>query len=297
MRTKVFAEGRDRDENGWLKYPVDRGLRRAMYSEELCDAIMTHPAKQQAHLHKDICEYVSEPGETILDPFGGVGTTLISATLGRNVILVEIEDYYVGIINRCIEELQSIHNTLINDSSKPYPWQYELGRMMVVQSDNRLALPIPCDHIITSPPYGNDLYSGADKESSTAKSTRKLSTGGDKNLAKANALEMSQYAASNQNIGKLQPFIYKQAMQKVYELMVKSVKIGGTITITHRDRMKEGERILYIESIVSTLVKLGCSVVMLDKWQVPRTIQANVNINLGEEVVLDEDIIIMRRER
>lgn len=265
---KVFAESRDRDENGWLKYPVDRGLRRAMYSEELCDAIMTHPAKQQAHLHKDICEYVSDPGDTILDPFGGVGTSLLSATLGRNVILVEIEDYYVGIIRRCINELE-----LVNDGT--------YGNMMVIQSDNRLAMPIPCDHIITSPPYGNDLA----KEAESAGLTSTIGQQG------------MQYTKANQNIGKLQPFIYKQAMNKVYELMVKSVKVGGTITITHRDRMREGERILYIESIVSTLVKLGCSIVLLDKWKAPGSMAAAVNKSMGLEVVEDEDIIIMRRER
>lgn len=269
--TKIFAEGREREEHGWLIYPRDTQLRRAMYSEELCDAIMTHPAKQQAHLHKDICEYVSSIGETILDPFGGVGTSLLSATLGRNVVLIEIEEYYVGIINRSIDELTSNH------SGGDIP----LGRMMVIQSDNRLAMPIPCDHIITSPPYGNDLA----KEAESAGLTADIGKQG------------MQYTKANQNIGKLQPFIYKQAMQKVYELMVKSVKVGGTITITHRDRMREGERILYIESIVSTLVKLGCSVVMLDKWKAPGSMAAAVNRQMGLETVEDEDIIIMRRER
>ena len=278
---KVFAEGREREEHGWLVYPRDAQLRRSMYSEELCDAIMTHPAKQQAHMHKDICEYVSEPGETILDPFGGVGTSLLSATLGRNVILIEIEDYYVGIIRRCIDELTAKHTATINDSSVAYPWQYELGRMMVIQSDNRLAMPIPCDHIITSPPYGNDLAKEAESAGLTA-------TIGQQGM---------QYTKANQNIGKLQPFIYKQAMQKVYELMVKSVKVGGTITITHRDRIRDGERILYIDSIVGTLVKLGCSVKMLDKWKAPGSMAAAVNKSMGLEVVEDEDIIIMERTR
>ena len=265
---KIFAEGRDRTEEGWLVYPRDTQLRRAMYSEELCDAIMTHPAKQNAHLHRDICEYVSNQGDTILDPFGGVGTTLLSGTLGRNVVLMEIEDYYVGIINRCISELESM-------SASTY------GRMMVIQSDNRVAMPFPCDHIITSPPYGNDLA----KEAESSGLTTTIGAQG------------MQYTKANQNIGKLQPFVYRQVMQKVYELMVKSVKVGGTITITHRDRMREGERILYIDSIVGTLVKLGCSIVLLEKWKAPGSMAAAVNKSMGLEVVEDEDIIIMRRER
>jgi 16S rRNA G966 N2-methylase RsmD len=262
--TKIFAEGRARDEDGWLVYPRDTQLRRQMFSPELADAIMTHPAKQQAHLHRDICEYVSESGDTILDPFGGVGTTLVSAALGRNVILIEIEDYYVAIIRRCIAELASLDG---------------VGQMTVIQSDNRLAMPVPCDHIITSPPYGNDLA----KEAESAGLTDTIGAQG------------MQYTKANQNIGKLQPFIYKQAMNKVYDLMVKSVKVGGTITITHRDRMRDGERILYIESIVSTLVKLGCSVDTLDKWKAPGSMATAVNKSMGLDVVEDEDVIIMRR--
>jgi len=230
---------------------------------------MTHPAKQNAHLHKDICEYVSDIGDTILDPFGGVGTSLISATLGRKVVLIEIGDYYVGIIKRCIDELESADDT------------HSYGRMTVIQSDNRIAMPFPCDHIITSPPYGNDLA----KEAESSGLTNTIGAHG------------MQYTKANQNIGKLQPFIYKQVMQKVYELMVKSVKVGGTITITHRDRMREGERILYIDSIVGTLVKLGCSIVLLEKWKAPGSMAAAVNKSMGLEVVEDEDIIIMRRER
>lgn len=268
---KVFAPGRERIEEGWLVYPADRGLRRSMFSDELADRIMTHPAKQNAHLHRDICEYVSDVGETILDPFGGVGTSLLSATLGRNVVLLEIEDYYAAIIRDSIAELET--------SGFDYP--YGLGRMTFIHSDNRLAMPFPCDHIITSPPYGNDLA----KESESAGLTSEVGKQG------------MQYTKSTQNIGKLQPFIYQQVMQKVYSLMVQSVKVGGTITITHRDRTKDGERILYVDSIVGTLMKLGCRVKLLEKWKAPGSLAARVNEQMGIEVILDEDIIIMERVR
>lgn len=264
--TKLFAPDRERTPEGWLKYQRDTALRRSMYSKELADLVMSHPAKQQAHLHKDICEYVSNPGDTILDPFGGIGTSLLSATLGRNVVLCEIEDYYCGIIRSCISELG-------------YKGAPGLGRMILIQSDNRLALPIPCDHIITSPPYGNDLV-GSDWDNGYG----------------VNSGTTAKYTASPQNLGMLNPFIYKQAMNKVYGLMVKSVKVGGTITITHRDRMRDGQRILYVDSIVGTLVKLGCRVHYLDKWN-SHGVRTNYNKSIGQDVVEDEDIIIMVRKR
>lgn len=261
---KTFAEGRNRTDEGWLIYPRDASLRKSMFSSELYDLIQSHPAKQNAHLHKDIVEFVSEPGDTILDPFGGVGTTLLSATLGRNVVLIEVEEYYCDIIRRSITELDN------NGASN--------GRMMLIQADNRLAMPIPCDHIITSPPYGNDLFKDADKA-----------------LNETIGKQVEQYGKSNQNIGKLNPFVYKQAMQQVYALMVQSLRPGGTITITHRDRMREGERILYIDSIIGTLRKLGLKIYNLDKWKAPGSIQSRVNEAMGAEVVLDEDIITMRK--
>ena len=263
---KTFASGREREEeHGWLRYGLDKKLRQEMYPPELVEQVMTHPAKMNAYLCRDIVEFVSEPGDTILDCFGGVGTTLVAASMARNVTLIEIEDYYADIIRKCIDHLSG---------------SVGVGDMMLVQADNRLAMPIPCDHIITSPPYGNDLYKEADKA-----------------LNETIGKQVEQYGKATQNIGRLNPFIYKQAMQKVYGLMVRSVKVGGTITITHRDRIESGERILYIDSIIGTLVKLGCSVHNLDKWKAPGSIQSRVNEKLGSEVVLDEDVITMKRVR
>lgn len=272
----MFAEDRSREEHGWLEYRLDKPLRASMYPQEILERVMTHPAKMNAWLCRDIIEYVSEPGETILDCFGGVGTSLIAAMLGRNTVLIEIEDYYADIIRSCISHLER-HNPVLLGSDLNDRNSIR-GQMMLVQADNRLAMPIPCNHIITSPPYGDDLFKAADKA-----------------LNEDIGKMVEQYGKSNQNIGRLNPFIYQQEMKKVYAKMVQSVKVGGTITITHRDRIREGERILYIDSIVRTLVGLGCKVKMLDKWKAPGSIQSRVNEAMGAEVVLDEDIICMQR--
>lgn len=262
--TKLFAPNREREEHGWLVYPRDKSFRQTMYPEAILEQVMTHPAKMNALLCKDIVEFVSQPGETILDCFGGVGTTLVAATLGRHVNLIEIEDYYFNIIQQCIRHLEDTKQAT--------------GRMMVINADNRLAMPIPVDHIITSPPYGNDLA----KDAETA-------------LTAEVGRQGEQYTNATQNLGKLNPFLYQQSMKKVYSLMVQSVKVGGTITITHRDRIKDNSRLLYIDSITSTLVRLGCEPFNFDKWKAPGSIQSRVNEKLGNEVVLDEDILTFRR--
>ena len=53
-----------------------------------------HPAKMDSQLLLWIVNRYSEAGETILDPMAGSGTTMLSCTLGRNVVLVELEEKF-----------------------------------------------------------------------------------------------------------------------------------------------------------------------------------------------------------
>lgn len=278
---KVFAQGRERTEDeSWLIYPRDYTLRKSMYpDEELLKRIGTHPAKMNAYLFKDIVEYVSEPGEHIVDCFGGAGTSLIAACLGRNVTLIEIEEYYVAILNDCKDHLSNSGQAT--------------GRMTIINADNRLVLPFPCDHIITSPPYGNDLAKEAESVLLTSQDFKDGKVYGQDVGIYAEQVE--QYGKATQNMGRMNPFIYKQEMKKLYAKMAASIRPGGTITITHRDRIRDNERVLYIQSIVEALVKCGMRPKMLDKWKAPGSIQSRVNEKLGNEVVLDEDIICMEK--
>lgn len=269
-----FAD-REINEFGWMIYPSDKPLRAQLYPENLLKKTMTHPARQMMHATIDIIEEYTKPGDTILDPFGGIGTVLIAATMGRNVVLMEIEPYYQDIIQECIDYLKA--QELPTYDNLP-------GDMVLVRGDNQVLLPFPCDHMILSPPYGNDLAAG----------TTLSFEGREEEFAEYTA-RARQYAASPQNIGKQPEFIYRQVMKKVYAKMAQGLKPGGTITVTHRDRIKDGQRVLYVDSIVKALMDAGLRFEALRKWEVPRTIQANVNLNKGSGVVLDEDIITMRK--
>ena len=250
-----------KDEKNWILYPRDTDIRKKFYTESDYKEAMQHPAKMNAHVFKDIMNFVSRPGETIMDVFGGIGTTMLAALYGRKVILVEIEEAYVDIQNKILESWEDrAHETV-----------------SIIRMDNRLALPIPCDHIITSPPYGSDLFkdSGALNEDVQR--------------------QVEQYGAHPQNIGRLNNFYYVQTMDKLYAKMVASIRPGGTISITHRDRIKGGQRVLYSASIMKSLQKHGMKLYEWNKWKAPMSIQGRVNESMGNEVVQDEDIIIMRK--
>jgi site-specific DNA-methyltransferase (adenine-specific) len=60
-----------------------------------------HPTPKPIDLMKDLISLFTDPGETILDPFMGSGTTLRAAKdLGRKAIGIEIEERYCEIAAR-----------------------------------------------------------------------------------------------------------------------------------------------------------------------------------------------------
>lgn len=62
------------------------------------EAVRDHPTQKPVELMKLCVLRYSEPGETVLDPYMGSGTTLVAAkTLGRKAIGVEIEEKYCEI--------------------------------------------------------------------------------------------------------------------------------------------------------------------------------------------------------
>lgn len=66
-----------------------------------------HPTVKPLQLMRWLVRLVCPPGETVLDMFGGSGTTGVAALAeGRNVILIERESAYLPIIRRRLETTQ-----------------------------------------------------------------------------------------------------------------------------------------------------------------------------------------------
>jgi len=80
--------------------------------EKPCQAI-SHPAKMPSAMAKDHIISWSMPGDVILDPFGGSGTTGVEALkLGRKFVGVEIAPEYYLIMKQNLDEWVSL-NSLI----------------------------------------------------------------------------------------------------------------------------------------------------------------------------------------
>lgn len=93
---------------------------------------VVHPAKMRPDLCRWIIKKYSKPGDTILDPMSGIGTSLIEASLlNRNAIGIEYEQKFVNLIKKSIKK--SMGKTkgmnLLTDSNR--------GWMRIIHGDSR----------------------------------------------------------------------------------------------------------------------------------------------------------------
>src|SRR3990170_4731851 len=100
----MFASEYNRNEDGWILFPRDTGDRKSLFFPE---EVNQHPAKMNFHLQQAIIEYVAQPGNTLLDPFGGTGTLMIAALQGCRVILLEIEAGYHQLQQQAKQNLEA----------------------------------------------------------------------------------------------------------------------------------------------------------------------------------------------
>ncbi|PWI48028.1 hypothetical protein CEE45_09005 [Candidatus Heimdallarchaeota archaeon B3_Heim] len=117
-----------------------------------------HPAKFPEKLIRKFITFFTKPGELVVDPFLGSGSTVIAAKqCNRNAIGIELAEKYVGISNERLTQLASL----------PYSPLYltkEKGYWDVIHANSLKLSEIwekngfsEIDFVITSPPYWSQL--------------------------------------------------------------------------------------------------------------------------------------------
>jgi len=268
--TKTFAPGYDRDNNGWVIFPRDQQERKSLFFPE---ESMKHPAKMNFHLQQAIIEYVANDRDILLDPFGGTGTLMIAALQGYRVILIEIEEGYHKLELQAKEELNEQVGGIGNS-------------IILLHGDNRLLLPIPCNHIITSPPYAQAM---------NIKKVRTKREDAPDNWLVEQDQRMLEYSRSPRNLSKLNQFLYNQEMKKVYTLCYQSLPIGGTMTTVVKDRIVNGERVYLSKWANKVCEAAGFQLELWEKWKAPGHGFTKIAQSQGKEIVEDEDVLIYRR--
>ena len=130
-----------------LEFKRDTSLRKKYFTPES----FAHPAKMNAQLLLFLVREYTKPGEVILDPMAGSGTLMLACTLGRSVILVELEEKFCKMCRDNWEKVRQMPQ--LGET---------MGDCQILQGDSR-QLEGLVEKIITSPPYAETIQgSGAE---------------------------------------------------------------------------------------------------------------------------------------
>ena len=111
--------------NGWTGFKMLRVLW-AGYYRDAGEVRYEHPTQKPLRLIRQIIETITQPGDLVLDPFMGSGTTGVACMqTGRRFIGVEIDPGYFEIAKRRIEDAAA-QLPLIPHETEPHPRQENL---------------------------------------------------------------------------------------------------------------------------------------------------------------------------
>jgi modification methylase len=269
-------------------WPVAQQSPRAQRAGRYVAESGPHPAKMLPALARCALEAFTSPGDVVLDPMCGVGTTLVeAATLGRRAIGVELEERWVHVARMNLGLLPPL----------------EAVRAQVRRGDARqLAEAVRdragrIDAIITSPPYGCDV--GTPDHSAWGKG------GGLCPTAKRN------YSRDRKNLGHARGAAYLEAMTAIYAGCHEVLRHGGfLVTVTRNTRraghlvdlaattvrLAEAAGFTYLQHVIALncAVRAGELVAHPSFWPLIRA-RAEVGRGVPSHLVVHDDVLLFQK--
>jgi DNA modification methylase len=205
------------------------------------------PLKQRIHgaafphsLAEDHIKMYTKKGDTILDPFMGVGTSLdAAAKLGRNGVGFEINKQFIKLAKKDLDQ----HHLNIN-SQKIIPDNI-MNLLNHIKQES-------IDFIITSPPYCNLLNNIMKKFAAKCEFKN-----GKKNRGIVNA---KPYSSLKEDLGNLNHKDFIEQIDKVFEYTYKVIKPDSYAVWVVKDFRDIKNKIPYINfhnDIINSAVKKG----------------------------------------
>jgi len=208
----------DLDSKTWMKFQKSWFIHNPPKRKK---GALVHPAKFPETMAQEFIEFFTKPGETVLDPMAGTGSTLIAALrAGRNSYGIELNPKYAGIAKQIIEEERNTLGDSISDLQS-----------QIINADASLAanyqLPIT-DYVFTSPPYWDMLHAkGADNQKKRRESKELDVVYSEDPNDLGNIHEYEEFLSKLVNIYKgLKSLLREKAYLTI---IVKNVKKGGKI--------------------------------------------------------------------
>ena len=250
-----------------VKFPRDDKLRRAVFGPD-----QKHPAKMHFGLALELARLYARPGDTILDPFGGMGTTGVAAMAhGCHAVLTEIEPEWAesskavvhrqatGTINEIweyehqtpVSQLRWYNNRVLAGAD----WEQIHAARAVVHNIDARALdlelvPGGVDAVITSPPYLN-MFGAPSKPRVLQGKTQ-------------NASYTMDHSSSNL-ARESSPHFFGLKLAQVYRAAASVLVPGGAFVVVCKDPIRQNRRQRFALQNILILEALGLE--MRDWWR------------------------------
>lgn len=195
-----------------------------------------HPAVFPIALPKKCIQLFTHKGELVLDPFVGIGTTLIAARdLGRNAVGFDLNKKYIDYAKRRLGQLE-----LNFENTKQVAICDDAINIPKYLNKNTVALTV------TSPPYANML-----NHRRLNKSIR-----GDLRENK-HFRQIQQYSNNPRDLGTMRPKEYAQAIAEIYKGILPLLKPKAHCIININDLWENNHRYPTHSYVIEAMQKVG----------------------------------------
>jgi DNA modification methylase len=195
----------------WIKAQI--GVWEFYYEKRDIRDKNVHPAVFPIAMAKQVISLYTHRGELVVDPFAGVGTTLVAARdLSRNAVGFDINRNYVEIAR------QRLTQSLAIDDTEQIPVQDDARDIADYFEEESVSL------MFTSPPYSNLLNRPRLNKSRRGVERRNKQY-----------LKVEQYSQDPNDLGTLDMDEYQDAMRSIYSSLLPILKPGGRNVINIPD--------------------------------------------------------------
>jgi len=196
-----------------------------------------HPASFPISLPKRCIELFTHKGELVLDPFMGIGTTLIAARdLERNAVGFDLNKKYVDITEKRLSQMEII----FGEETKQIAICDDALNIPKYLKENTISLSV------TSPPYSNMLNRARLNKSMRA--DLRINKYYKKNL---------QYSNNPRDLGTMDPKKYAEALAEIYKEILPLLKPRAHCVINVNDLWENNHRYPIHCHIIEEMKKVG----------------------------------------
>lgn len=196
----------------WMKAQI--GVWEFFYEKRDIRDKTIHPAVFPISLATQVIALFTHQGELAVDPFVGVGTTLLAAKdIHRNAVGFDLYQSYVA---KCKERLSQ--ERLIDDAAQ------QLAILDDARNVNHYFKPDTVSLVMTSPPYANLL--NRPRLNKSRRSDQRTN---------GQYLKVEQYGTDSRDLGLLSAEAYQEEIKAIFEGMLPAIKPKGHVVINIPD--------------------------------------------------------------